>query len=329
MIEMIASLEGALARRVDLIEKFAGEQTDCYRLLHGASEGQPGLTVDRYGPQILVQSFHRAYEPDAMLALGARAAKLLGLDAHVVYHDRSAAKLKHYGAATAEPLTCHELGLAYEVRDQHRGQDPLLFLDLRAARRQVLARSAGRTVLNLFAYTCGVGLCAARGGASEVWNVDFAASGLAVGQRNALLNRLSSESFVTVQEDFFVVTRQLAGLGIKGRGARRPFQKFAPRCFDLVFLDPPAWGTSPFGAVDLKRDYQGLLKPALLCTAAGGELFCTNNLADVSLEDWCELLERAVVKAGRQLRSLELLEPEADFPPLDGRHALKLAVLHV
>lgn len=31
------------------MRKLLEEETDCYRLYHGAVEGCPGLTVDRYG----------------------------------------------------------------------------------------------------------------------------------------------------------------------------------------------------------------------------------------------------------------------------------------
>ena len=325
MNQIMKILSDALERRTPLIAQLQAEATDCYRLLHGSSEGLPGVTVDRYGPQILVQSFHQAYEPQLALECGRLAAARLGLEDHIVYHDRSAAKLVHYGCDSEEPLVCHELGVAYELRDRHRGQDPLLFLDLRCARRLVKELAAGRSVLNLFAYTCGVGLCAALAGATEVWNVDFAASNLAVGERNARLNGVAP-GFHLIHEDFFVAARQLAGLGVKGRGARRPYTRFEPRQFDLVFLDPPAWGKSPFGAVDLKRDYPSLLKPALHCTAEGGRLICTNNLAAVDLDEWLDQLERAAAKAGRPIKAIEVIRPEADFPPLDGRHALKIAL---
>lgn len=326
MNQMSKILSEALDRRAPLLEELHDAATDCYRLLHGSTEGLPGVTVDRYGPQVLVQSFHQAYEPQMALDLGKQAAERLGLEEHIVYHDRSGAKLQHYGCDSDDSLICHELGVAYEVRDRHRGQDPLLFLDLRCARRLVKETAAGLSVLNLFAYTCGVGLCAALGGAAEVWNVDFAASNLAVAERNARLNGIG-QGFSLVQEDFFVAARQLAGLGVKGRGARRSYTRYEPRQFDLVFLDPPAWGKSPFGAVDLKRDYPSLLKPALLCTADGGRLICTNNLASVDLDDWLEQLRRAAQKAGRPFKDIDLIRPEADFPPMEGRHALKIAIM--
>jgi len=89
--------------------------------------------------------------------------------------------------AALEDLVGHEWGLSYRVRGRHAGQDPLLFLDLRNTRGWVKANSAGKSVLNLFAYTCGVGLSAAAGGAREVCNLDFAEGNLAVGRENGVL----------------------------------------------------------------------------------------------------------------------------------------------
>ena len=163
----------------------------------------------------------------------------------------------------------HELGLAYDVRPRHRGKDPLLFLDLRAGRRRVKAMAEGKKVLNLFAYTCGVGVAAAAGGAKEALNVDFAKSALDVGERNGRLNQLDPKVFRVLQEDAIPIMRQLAGLPMKGRAARiRRYTKVPARTFDLVVLDPPRWAKSPFGAVDVVRDYASLFKPAVLSTGA-------------------------------------------------------------
>ena len=60
---LLPALDAALQARRDLITRLAAEQTDAYRLFHGTVEGKPGLTVDRYGSLILVQSFHGALAP--------------------------------------------------------------------------------------------------------------------------------------------------------------------------------------------------------------------------------------------------------------------------
>lgn len=332
------ALRAAFERRQALIAELHGQGTDCYRLFHGSQEGAPGLTVDRYGPQLLVQSFHQPLERDALLELFAACQAFLGSELLAVYNDRSQPNSRidrtdpvcqPTPEALAE-LVGHEWGLNYRVRARHPGQDPLLFLDLRNARGWVRRHSAGRSVLNLFAYTCGVGLCAAAGGTRRVVNLDFAEGNLAVGRENGALNPALPEMHF-IQSDYFPAIRQLAGLPVAHRrGQRLPsYPRLAAEQFDLVFLDPPAWARSAFGTVDLLRDYQSLLKPALLATAAGGTLVCCNNLARVELDDWREQVLRCAAKNGRPVREVEVLAPAADFPSFDGRPPLKTLILHL
>ncbi len=332
------ALRAALDTRQPLLAELHAQGTDCYRLFHGSQEGAPGLTADRYGPQLLVQSFHQSLERDALLDLHATIEQHLGQSLFLVYNDRSRGNSRvdrHDTVYQASDdalvdMVGHEWGLNYRVRGRHAGQDPLLFLDLRNARGWVKRNSAGKSVLNLFAYTCGVGLSAAAGGAREVCNLDFAEGNLAVGRENGVLNpQLPAMTFV--QSDYFPAIRQLAGLPIsQRRGQKLPsYPRLEARQFDMVFLDPPAWAKSAFGTVDLLRDYQSLLKPALLATADNGVLICNNNLARVDMEDWREQVLRCAEKAGRPVREWQVIAPAADFPSHDGRPPLKTLVLHL
>ena len=338
MLALNEALRAALTRRQPLLAELHAQGTDCYRLFHGSQEGAPGLTVDRYGPQLLVQSFHQPLERDALLALIDSCRHALDLPLLPVYNDRSQTNSRidrsdpvyQAEAEALAELVGHEWGLAYRVRARHAGQDPLLFLDLRNARGWVKRHSAGKSVLNLFAYTCGIGLCAAAGGARNVANLDFAEGNLAVGRENAALNPdLAAMRFI--QSDYFPAIRQLAGLPVAHRrGQRLPsYPRLAEERFDLVFLDPPAWARSAFGTVDLLRDYQSLLKPALLATAEGGTLVCCNNLAKVEMAEWREQVLRCASKSGRPVREVESIAPAADFPSFDGRPPLKTLVLHL
>ncbi|BCG27070.1 SAM-dependent methyltransferase [Pseudomonas tohonis] len=331
------ALRAALDARQPLLAELHAQGTDCYRLFHGSQEGASGLTIDRYGPQLLVQSFHQTLQRDELLQAVAQVQERLGEPLLPVYNDRSQGNSRIDRSDTvyqAEPdalvdLVGHEWGLNYRVRGRHPGQDPLLFLDLRNARGWVKRHAAGKSVLNLFAYTCGVGLAAAAGGASEVWNLDFAEGNLAVGRENAALNPgLTPMRFV--QSDYFPAIRQLAGQPIARRhGQKLPsYPRLEQRRFDLVFLDPPAWAKSAFGTVDLLRDYQSLLKPAIQATAEDGTLICCNNLAKVDIEDWREQVLRCASKLGRPVREWEQLAPASDFPSLDERPPLKTLVLH-
>ena len=338
-LEML--LQRALSRRDDLIETLREESTDCYRLFHGVTEGREALAIDRYGPIVLVQTWSESLEAEELETIGRVYGERFGTS--IVWNHRGNREPGWRGhrpppiGPLAGAPTGRELGIAYDVRPRHRGQDPLLFLDFRAGRRWVQHHADGMEVLNLFAYTCGIGVAAADAGASAVWNVDFAKSALEVGLRNAALNGVPAERFRLIHEDVLPVVRQLAGLPMGGRrakggrykGRQRPPIAFKPRSFDLVILDPPTWSKGAFGAVDIVRDYQGLFKPALLCTNPGGRVLATNHSARVEMDEWIAVLRACAEKSGRTVRDVEIIEPEDDFPSFDQRPPLKIVVLTV
>lgn len=330
-------LSSALEARRALLARLHAEQTNAYRLFHGSVEGEAGLTVDRYGDALLAQTFHRPLAPEPLAELEAfYAGEFPGLP--LFYNDRSQANSRiantlpaEQVAGAHEPRLFQEMGVTYRFQARHAGQDPWLFLDLRAGRRCVMQEIHKKSLLNLFAYTCGVGIAAAKAGARHVVNVDFAESGIAIGKENARLNDLPIRVRF-VQSDAFAALRQFSGQGQARmvRGKRMPpFPKLDAHQFDVVFLDPPRYAKSPFGVVDLVNDYAALFKPALLCTAEGGALICCNNVAEVLRDAWLDLLERSARKAGRAIREVEWIAPEADFPSPDGQSPLKIALLRV
>ena len=83
------ALRAAFDRRRPLLDQLHQQGTDCYRLFHGSQEGAAGLTVDRYGPQLMVQSFHQTLAADALLRIHELAMDSLELPLQLVYNDRS------------------------------------------------------------------------------------------------------------------------------------------------------------------------------------------------------------------------------------------------
>jgi len=334
---LVEHLAAAFVAREALLNQCHAEYTDAYRLFHGSVEGEPGLTIDRYGELLIAQSFHRPLEPAQLDALKTFYGEVMpGLI--LVYNDRSQSNSRIANplsdedmALATQPRQFQELGVNYRIQARHAGQDPWLFLDMRAGRRRVMREAAGKSVLNYFAYTCGVGTAAAKAGALRVINVDFAESSLAIGRENARLNELATRPRF-VKSDFFPAARQYSGIGqpkfVRGRSLP-PFPKLEKHAFDLVFLDPPRYAKSIFGVVDVVNDYPALFKPALLSTAEGGTLICCNNVAEVEREAWLAQLQRSAVKAGREVREFEWIMPEADFPSPDGNPPLKMLLLRV
>jgi len=324
-------LRAAIERRAPLLSKLHADGTDCYRLLHGVTEGAPGVSVDRYGSLLLLQTWRDPLPPADVDALAAVARSALGRELDVVANHRG--RTSPDGFVPHEPTPaaladrrCRERGTAFHVRARHRGQDPWLFLDLRSGRATVQAMAAQKRVLNLFAYTCGVGVCAAVGGASSVVNVDFAASALAVGRDNAEANGLPPERCSTLHSDCLPVLRQLAGMPVQRRGKNVPFVRVERQPFDLIVLDPPRFAKTPFGTIDVVADYQSLWKPALLALADGGAIVATNHVPTVDEAGWHDALRRCAEKAGRPLRDLQPIAIDADFPSFDGRPPLKVVL---
>jgi 23S rRNA (cytosine1962-C5)-methyltransferase len=328
-------LASALERRRPLLERLAAEGTDCYRLFHGIAEGAPGLAIDRYGPILLLQTWREPLEDGDVDRAHAEIERTLGTKLHPAWNHRGKERgvpfAQFHDPEIPEAPEGNELGLRYDVRPRHRGLDPLLFLDFRSGRRRVLANARGKSVLNLFAYTCASGVAAAAGGAREVWNVDFSETALETGEKNLALNALAAATTRFIAEDAIAVSRQLASLPVsssRGRGMARKdrrFARFEPRSFDLVILDPPRWSKGLFGAVDVVRDYATLFKPALLATVEGGSVLATNHAPEVARDSWLRVLERTARKCGRSIRDLEWLSPEDDFPSFDAAPPLKAA----
>jgi len=141
-----------------ILERSLFHATNAYRLFNGSPEGRAGLTVDRYGDLLLIQTFHDTLDGhDRSEIENFYAAALPGLSA--VYNDRSRANSRISNPLPAEilaeankPREFHEMGLRYVVQGRHHGQDPWLFLDMRAGRRRIMQEAAGKwafTVLSL------------------------------------------------------------------------------------------------------------------------------------------------------------------------------------
>ena len=326
-------LLAAIDRRANLLARLAEERTDCMRLLHGVAEGAPGVSVDRYGSCLLVQTFREPLPAAAVDELQRAANDALGLDLPIAHNHRGAPPPAGFvaHAPTDAALAEHaarERGLRFCFRARHRGQDPWLFLDFRSGRALVQRLAAGARVLNLFAYTCGVGLAAAAGGAARALNVDFAQSALDVGADNAAANGLADRC-AFLRADCLPVLRQLAGLPVQRRGRNLPYARIEREPFDLVVLDPPRLAKTPFGTIDVVHDYQSLFKPALLALADGGAVLATNHVPTVDEAAWHDALRRCAEKAGRPLRALDRVPIDADFPSFDGKPPLKLALARV
>jgi 23S rRNA (cytosine1962-C5)-methyltransferase len=328
-------LQAALAKRETLIHSFAADDTNSFRIFNGEADGRSGLTVDRYGSLILVESFRT---PLPEFELSQIEAFFASADpSHtVIYNDRSNGELRIANPLSQAllgeamlPREAREFGVAYRVQGRHFAHASLFDLELRALRRQVMKEAIGKTVLNVFSYTCSAGIAAAKSGASFVVNVDADEYALSIGKESARINSLPVRPRF-LKSDAFAAMRQFAGIGQaeRVRGKRMPpFPKVEPRQFDLVLLDPPEYGKSAFGVINSLIDYASVFKPAILCVAPAGSLICTHRVRELGRDAWAEQLSRSATKAGRPIKDLIWIDTDTDFVDSNHPEKLKTALL--
>jgi 23S rRNA (cytosine1962-C5)-methyltransferase len=304
-----ARLEQALARRRDLFDA----QTTGYRLIHGESDGWPGLVLDRYDTTLVLKLYTAAWLPrlDETLALlkenapGERVVLRLSrniqsvaekqfqqCDGKVIFSQRAEPE---FGA----PIIFQESGLRFEA-DVLRGQKTGFFLDQRENRREVETLARGRRVLNAFSFSGGFSVYAARGGATAVTDLDISAHALAAAKRNFALNQnfpgVAACHHDTVQGDAF---EWLAANAAK---------------FDLVVLDPPSLAKRAVEREGALRAYERLATLGLERLAREGILVAGSCSAHVPAKEFFEVVRRAAAKSERTFTELKTLRHPPDHP---------------
>ncbi len=149
--------------------------------------------------------------------------------------------------------------------------DTGLFIDHRNMRARIKANSQGKSVLNLFAYTCTASVHAALAGAKKVTSVDLSQNYLDWGKQNFVLNGLdiSRRQYSFVAADIF------------------EWIKDNTEQFDIIFIDPPTFSNSKKfqGTFDVQRDHAALINRAMNRLTADGVLYFSNNFTRFELDE--------------------------------------------
>ena len=174
-----------------------------------------------------------------------------------------------------------ENGLLFEV-DLASYLDTGLFLDHRDTRELVGKLAAGKSFLNLFAYTCTASVYAAAHGAKFTTSVDLSNTYLQWGERNMELNGLMNGHQEFVRADCVEWVQQTRHTKMR---------------WDLVFVDPPTFSNSAKMRTrgwDVQRDHAELLIGVSRLLTRGGAAVFSCNLRGFKLDR--ETIERAGVQ---------------------------------
>jgi len=305
--------DSRLALRVGVIDP---QETDAFRLIHGASDGWPGWYVERLGKFLLSQSEQslRAGQREELQRL----AKIFSVNG--AYHKTLSRQVRRTTAAEASPQLAWgkvaperfeicENGVRFEL-GFNEGYSVGLFLDQRDNRRRLLTGhiaadfnlgpwTSGLGLLNCFAYTCGFSVCAARGGARTT-SLDLSKKYLEWGRRNFTLNSLDPAAHDFIYGDAFDWLRRLTKKG---------------RTFDVVALDPPTFSQSKeHGVFRAEKDFGKLVTAALPLIKPGGVLFASTNATDWAAESFLADVEASLVMARRRVLQQHYVPQPPDFP---------------
>jgi 23S rRNA (cytosine1962-C5)-methyltransferase len=272
-----------------------------YRLVHGESDGLPGLVLDRYGDVVVAQAGTAGME--ALKAeVVAAVEQVIAPHAFIWKNDSGARDLEglpsYVEAAFGEApdhVEVEENGVRFRV-PTGRGQKTGWFYDQAANRAAFLKYVPGARVLDVFSYLGAWGLSAARAGAAEVVCVDSSAPALDLLQKSADDNGLAVH---TRRGDAFDVLAALREAGER---------------FDVVVVDPPAFIKRRRDIPKGQAAYRKLNQLAMQLLPRDGILVscsCSHHLAQ---EDLVDAIQQAARHLGRFVQIVAVGGHAPDHP---------------
>ena len=295
-----------LQQAISLRERLpAARHTNALRLVHGESDGLPGLVVDRYA-DVLVAQFLAAGAERRREEILNLLVEISGCEAVFERSDAEVRKLEGLeprvgfarGNRNASRCPIIEYGLNFRV-DVEQGQKTGFFLDQRENRQRVRALAAGREVLDGFCYTGGFAIAALAGGAKRVTALESSSAALDVARDNLAANPLDASTIDFVQADVFKHLRLLRDKGAK---------------YDLIVLDPPKLAPTAAHAKNAARAYKDINLLAFKLLAPGGLLATFSCSGGVSAELFQSIVAGAALDAGGDAKIIERFGAAADHP---------------
>ena len=280
-------------------------RTSAYRVIHGESDGLPGLIADRYNDILVIQvttAGIEAHRQEIMEILS----EVCGCKTLYERSDVDVRELEGLqpvkGLIAGEPLQSpqyiEENGLKFEV-DLENGQKTGFFLDQRDNRELLRHFVQDRSVLNCFCYTGAFSAYAFAGGASSVLSMDSSAPALEQVLRNLALNGFGDRESEVMEADVFTALR-------KFRDSRKSF--------DVIILDPPKFAPTIAQAERAARGYKDINLLAFKLLNPGGVLFTFSCSGGVSRELFQKIVTGAAQDAGVNARILAQLSQGPDHP---------------
>ncbi len=274
------------------------------RVVWSESDGLPGVIVDRYGDNLVLQTLTLAMDMRKGLIVEALQNVLTGINSIVERNDapvrRAEGMEPHTGILQGDAPSEIEIEVAglRLTTDLRNAQKTGFYLDQLGNYETVAQHANGRRVLDCFTSQGAFALACAKTGASKVTAVEASADSLANARRNAERNRLEVE---WIEQDVFAFLRAAEKNGAE---------------FDLIILDPPSFTKTKGGLRDALRGYRELHVRAFKLLSKDGMLAtfsCSHHVTETIFE---QTIADSLVDARRSARRLRRFEQALDHPVL-------------
>ena len=263
------------------------------RLVHGESDGIPGLIVDQYGDYLVIQILSAGIEfwKEEIIR------QLAGLVNPAGIYERSDVEVRKleglekrtgvcYGTVPDSLLNIHQDGMDYWINIR-KGHKTGAYLDQRLNRDWVGRQSTGLSVLDCFSYSGGFSMQALRNGAASATLVDDSGDALELARKHLQDNKLDQREVEYQEGDVFKVLR-----GYRDRG----------RKFDMIILDPPKFAPTASHAQRAARGYKDINLLAMKLLNPGGLLATFSCSGGISRDFFLRILSGAALDAGVNAR---------------------------
>jgi len=295
-----------IARAISARSRF-DIQSDGMRLVHGESDGLPGLVVDRYADTLVVQFSSCGVERWKSVIVEALLAET-GLTRLYERSDASVRSLEGLpeatgwlagSGATDLVITEHGWQLGLDIATGHKTG---FYLDQRDSRRKFAdhaRRLQFQNVLNCYCYTGGFTVAALAGGAAHVTSIDSSGPAIEKAAANVALNGFDAGRTTMLDADVNASMRQFHKEG---------------RTFDAIVLDPPKFAPTVAHAERAARAYKDINRIALSILAPGGVLFTYSCSGGISADLFHKIVASAGTDAGVDAFITERLGGAPDHP---------------
>jgi 23S rRNA (cytosine1962-C5)-methyltransferase len=298
-----------IAQAIEYRERRGVDPRLC-RVVWSESDGLPGLIVDRYGDNLVLQTLTLAMDlrkaaiVEALKNVFSAAGEGSALQSIFERNDAPVRRAEGlelqtgllFGTSPGE-IEIEIAGLRLTT-DLMQAQKTGFYLDQLANYQAVAQFAGGRRVLDCFTSQGAFALACAKAGAAKLTAVEASGESLTNARRNAERNALPVD---WIEEDVFAFLR----------AAEKSESEF-----DLIILDPPSFTKTKGGLHDALRGYRELHVRAFKLLSKDGLLATFSCSHHVTQAIFDQTIADALVDARRSARRLRRFEQALDHPVL-------------